>query len=301
MSSTKFVLFGLIVNQRWSKWPLIGWDIFLFLLWDRWTEFRRNFSLYRKLELNVLCKICVFRTDQKTNMTPATSEWLRHFRLLLWNRWWNLTKLARKQETNALYQVFYFHADWKTKMAALAFDWLRYFRLLWNWTEFDETLQEARTQRPLPSLCFGDRKENQDGRPSPWFVETFSTFQPQSLHEIQGNLTGMKISASSIKFMGFFWPIGKQQHGHHCLLLAETFPLLLCNHWTKFNETWQEARSQRPLPGYGFRVNRKTKMTCSGLWLADTSPTSPLELLNRIKWNFIRSKFGVFEKEGKPP
>ena len=27
--------------------------------------------------------------------------------------------------------------------------------LLWNhWTEFDETLQEGRSQRPLPSLCF---------------------------------------------------------------------------------------------------------------------------------------------------
>ena len=37
-------------------------------------------------------------------------------------------------------------------MATLASDWLRHFRLLiWNrWTEFNETWQEARSQRPLP-------------------------------------------------------------------------------------------------------------------------------------------------------
>ena len=41
-------------------------------------------------------------------------------------------------------------------MASLASDWLRHFRLLlWNhWTEFNKTWQEARSQCPLPSLCF---------------------------------------------------------------------------------------------------------------------------------------------------
>ena len=36
---------------------------------------------------------------------------------------------------------------------------LSHFRLLlWNrWTEFNETWQEARSQRPLPSLCFSGR------------------------------------------------------------------------------------------------------------------------------------------------
>ena len=52
-------------------------------------------------------------------------------------------------------------------MAALASDWLRHFPLLlWNrWTEFNETWQEERSQRPLPSLCFLGRSEKQDGRP----------------------------------------------------------------------------------------------------------------------------------------
>ena len=68
----------------------------------------------------------------------------------------NLTKLDRKQDLNFLYQVCVFRADRKNKMAALASDWLRHFQLLlWNrQTEFNETWQEAISERPLPSLCF---------------------------------------------------------------------------------------------------------------------------------------------------
>ena len=36
--------------------------------------------------------------------------------------------------------------------------------------------------------------------------------------------------------------------------------LLLWNYWSEFNETWQEARSQRPLPSLLFRADQKNKM-----------------------------------------
>ena len=122
----------------------------------------------------------------------------------------NSTKLDRKQDLNALYQVCVFRADRKNKMAALASDWLRHFRLLlWNcWTEFNETWQEARSQRPLPSLCFSGRSEKQDGRPGLWLAETFSTSPLKLMNGIQRNLTGSKISRPSTKFV-FFGPIGK--------------------------------------------------------------------------------------------
>ena len=122
----------------------------------------------------------------------------------------NSTKLDRKQDLNALYQVCVFRADRKNKMAALASDWLRHFRLLlWNrWTEFNETWQEARSQRPLPSLCFSGRSKKQDGRPGLWLAETFSTSPLKPLNGIQRNLTGSKISTPSTKFV-FFGPIGK--------------------------------------------------------------------------------------------
>ena len=159
MSSTKFVFFGPIGKTRWPPWSLIGQDIF-----DFFSE---------------------------------TAEL-------------NSTKLDRKQDLNILYQVCVFRADRKNKMAALAYDWLKYFRLLlWNrWTEFNETWQEARSQRPLPSLCFWGRSEKQDGRPGLWLADTFLTSSLKLLNLIQRNLTGSKISTSSTKFV-FFGPIGK--------------------------------------------------------------------------------------------
>ena len=208
----------------------------------------------------------------------------------------NLRKLDRKQELNILYQVCVFRADRKNKMAALASDWLRHFRLLlWNRrTEFNETWQEARSQRPLPSLSFSGRPEKQDGRPGLWLAETFSTSPLKRLNGIQQNLTGSKIWMSSTKFV-FFRLIGKtrwppwaligwdifdfssetaEQNSTKldrkqdlnvlyqvCVFQADRknkmaalasdwlrhFRLLLWNRWTEFNETWQEAGSKSPL------------------------------------------------------
>ena len=122
----------------------------------------------------------------------------------------NSTKLDRKQDLNIPYQVCVFQSDQKNKMAALVSDWLRHFRLLlWNrWTEFNETWQEARSQRPLPSLCSSGRSKKQDGRPGLWLAETFSTSPLKPLNGIQWNLTGSKISMSSTKFV-FLKLIGK--------------------------------------------------------------------------------------------
>ena len=158
-SSTKFVFFGLIGKTRWPPWPLIAWDIFDF---SSETAERNSWKLDRKQHLNILYQVWVFLADQKNKMAAIASDWLRHFRLLLWNRW----------------------------------------------TEFNETWQEVRSQRPLPSLCFSGRSEKQDGRPGLWLAETFSTFSLKLLNGIQGNLTRSKISTSSTKFV-FFGPMGK--------------------------------------------------------------------------------------------
>ena len=227
-------------------------------------------------------------------------------------------------------------------MAALASDWLRHFRLLlWNrWTEFKKTLQEARYKRPLPSLCFSGRSEKQNGHPSLWLAETFSTSPLKPLNGIHRNLTGSKISTPSTKFV-FFGPIGKTKwppwplngwdnfdfssetdernsktldrkqdlnalyqvcvfrayRKNKMAALASDwlihFRLLLWNHWTKFNETWQEARSQRPLPSLCFSGRSEKQNGRPGLWLAETFSTFPLIPLNGIHWNLIGSKIST--------
>ena len=158
-SSTKFVFFGPIGKTRWPPWSLIGWDIFNF---SSETAERNSTKLDRKQDLNVLYQVCVFWADRKIKMAALASDWLRHFRLLLWNRW----------------------------------------------TKLNENWQEARSQCPLPSLCFSGRSEKQDGRPGLWLAEIFSTSPLKPLNGIQRNLTGSKISTSSTKFV-FFGPVGK--------------------------------------------------------------------------------------------
>ena len=144
---------GLLENK---PWPLIGWDIFDFS--SETTEWN-SWKLDSKQDRNVLYKVCVFRTDRWNKIAALVSDWLRHFRLLLWN----------------------------------------------CWTEFNETWQEARSQRPLPSLCFSSRSEKQDGRLGLWFAETFSTSPLKLLNGIQWNLTRSWISTSFTKFVFFGW------------------------------------------------------------------------------------------------
>ena len=83
-SSTKFVFFGPMGKTRWPPWPLIGWDIFDF---SYETAERNSMKLDRKQDLNVLYQVCVFGADRKNKMAALASDWLGHFRLLLWNRW----------------------------------------------------------------------------------------------------------------------------------------------------------------------------------------------------------------------
>ena len=275
-------------------------------------------------------------------------------------------------------------------MAALASDWLRHFRLLCRnrWTEFNETWQEARSQRPLPSLCFSGRSEKtrwppwpligwdifdfssettkrnstkldrkqylkalyqvcvfrvdrkkQDGRPGLWLAETFLTSPLKPLKEIQRNLTGSNISKPSTKFV-FFGSIGKTRWPHRALIGWDIFSFssetpernsmkldrkqdlnilyqvcvfradqknkivtlasyllkhfrLIWNRWTEFNETWQKASSQRPLPSLCFSGLWKNNMaSLASDWLRHIL-TFPLKPLNGIQRNLTWSKIST--------
>ena len=89
------------------------------------------------------------------------------------------------------------------------------------------------------------------------------------------------------------------------------FRLLLLNGWTELKETWQEARSQRPLTSFCFSDRSEKQDGHPGIWLAETFPPSPLKRLNGIQWNLTGSKistsstkfvfFGQSEKQDARP
>ena len=106
MSSTKFVSFGPIRKTRWPPLPLIGWDILDFF---SETAEQNSMKLYREQDLNVLYQVCFFRADRKNKMAAPVSDWLRHFQLLLWNRWteFNKTWTGSKISTSSTKFVFF--------------------------------------------------------------------------------------------------------------------------------------------------------------------------------------------------
>ena len=56
------------------------------------TTEQNSTKLDRKQELNILYQVCVFRVDRKNKMAALATDWLRHFRLLLWNCWTEFNK-----------------------------------------------------------------------------------------------------------------------------------------------------------------------------------------------------------------
>ena len=342
------------------------------------TAERNSTKLDRKQDLNALYQVCVIWADRKNKMAALASDWLRHFRLLLWNCWkefnetrsqrplpslcfsgqsekqdgrhglwlaetfstsplngiqrnltgskistpstkfvffwsigkrrwppwpligWyifdffssktaerNSTKLDRKQDINVLYQVVFFGPIGKTRWPPDLW-MLRHFRLLlWNrWTEFNKTWQEARSQRPLPSLCFSGWSEKQDGHPGLWLVETFLTSPLKPLNGNQRHLTGSKIKKSATKFV-FFRPIGKTRLPPCPLIGWDIFRLLLWNHWTEFNETWQEARSQHSLPSLCFSGRSVNKNVRLGRFLKKVAHCTQVHDMWPIVYVFI--------------
>ena len=288
ISSTKFVFFGPIGKTRWPSWPLIGWDIFDFF---SETAKRNSTKLDRKQDLNALYKVCVFRADRKTRWPPLPLICWDIFNFFSETTERNSTKHDRKQDLNALYQVCVFRADQKNKMAALPSDWLRHFQLLlWNrWTEFNETWQEARSQGPLPSLCFSGGSEKQDGRPGLWLVETFSTSPLKPLNGIQRHLTGSKISTSSTSFV-FFGPIEKTRWPPWPMIGWDIFDF---SYETTERNSTKLDRKQVLNVLYQvcvFRADPKNNMAAlASDWLSHIL-TFPLKPLNGIQRNLTGSK-----------
>ena len=132
-------------------------------------------KLDSKQDLNVLYQVCVFRADRKNKMAAPASDWLRHFRLLLWPTEQNSMKLDRKQNLNVLYQVCVFLADHKNKMATQASDCLRHLNFSSETAEQNSTkLDRKQDLNVLYQVCFWPIGK-QDDRPGLWLAETFFT------------------------------------------------------------------------------------------------------------------------------
>ena len=282
-----FVFFGPIGKTRWPPWPLIGWDIFDFSFE---TAERNSFILGRKQDLNVHYQVCVFRADRKNKMAAPASDWLRHFRLPLKPLNEIQRNLTGSKISMSSTKFVFFGPIGKTRWLPRPLIGWDIFDFLWNrWTKFNETWQEARSQCPLPSLCFSGRSEKQDGCPGLWLAETFST----SSETAERNSTKLdrKQDLNVFYQVYVFGADIKNKIATLAFDWLRHFWLLL---WKEFNETfWQEAKSQRPLPCLYFSGWSVNKYWCPGWFLKkvahytqvqDMWPFGPLVYCSTVMW-----------------
>ena len=168
-----------------------------------------------------------------------------------------------------------------------------HFRLLlWNrWTELNQTWQQARSQRPLPSLCFwADRINKMTALASDWL--RYFRLLPQN-RWTEFNETWQEARFQRPLPSLCFWADRKNKMAALASDWMRHFRLLLWNCWMEFNENWQQARSQRPLPSLSFLGWSEKQDGRPGLWLSDTFSTSPLKPLNGIQRNLTRSRIST--------
>ena len=245
------------------------------------------------LSRRLKCTIVITRCLSSVRLSVRPSLTFHIFDFFSETAEWNSTKLNRNQHLNILYQVCVFRADRKNNMVALASDWLRPFRLLlWNcWTEFNETWQEARSQRPLPNLCFSGWSEKTRWLPWPLIGGDIFDFFPET-----AEWNAMKLDRKQDLNVLYQVSVFRADQKNKMAVLAADwlrhFRLLFSNRWTEFNETWQEARSQWSLPSLCISGQSEKQDGRPGLWLAETFSTSLLKRLplNGFQRNLTGSK-----------
>ena len=180
-------------------------------------------------------------------------------------------------------------------MATPVSHWLRHVQLFLinSRVEFKEIWQEARSQRPLPSLCFSGRSEkNEMAIPASDLPRHFRLFLWHHWTKFNENLWEARSQSPvpSLCFSGRWkktrWP---------------PWPLIGWDIFDSFSEIaeWNAMKLDRKqdlnvlYQICVFPVDRKKKDDRPGLLLAETFSTSPLKLLNRIQPNLTGNKIST--------
>ena len=142
----------------------------------------------------------------------------------------------------------------------MASDWLRHFRLLCRnrWMEFNKSWQVARSQRPLPSLCFSGRSEKQDGRLASDWLRYFRLLLWNRWMEFNETWqeSRSKRPLPSLCFSGR----SEKQDGRPGFWLAETFSTSPLKPLNRIQWNLIGSKISTPSTNFAFfRLIRKTK------------------------------------------
>ena len=268
---------------------LFGWDIFDFF---SETAEQNSTKLDRKQDLNALYQVCVFRADLKNKMAALASDWLIHFRLLLWNRWTEFNETWQEARSQSPLQSLCFTGRSEKKWPP----WPLIGRDIFdfssetaepNWTKFDR----KQDLKALYQVFFFGPIGKTRCPPRPLIGWDIFDFSVETAERNSTNLD--RKQGLNALYKVFFSGQSEKQDGRLGSDWLRYFRLLLWNRWMEFNETWQESRTNCLLPSLCFSGQSEKQDGRPGLWLAETFSTSPLKPLNGIQWNLIGSKIST--------
>ena len=268
------MFFGTIGKTRWPPWPLIGWHIFDF---SSETAERNSTKLDRKQDLNILYQVCVFRADRKNKMAALASDWLRYFRLLLWNRWTEFNETWYEARSHCPLPSLCFSGQSENQDGRpglwLAETFSTYPLKPLNGIQRNLIGSKISTSS-TKFVFFGPIGKTRwpPWAPGLWFAEIFSTSPLKPLNRIHRNLIGSKISTSSTKFV-FFGPIGKTRRPPWPLIGRDIFD------FSSETAEWNSMKLDRKQDLNAlyqvcvFRADRKNKMAAlASDWLRHFRP-----------------------------
>ena len=268
-SSTKFGFFGPIGKTRWPPWCLIGWDIFDF---STETTDGNSTKLDRKRDLNILYQVWVFRADRKNKMAALVSDWLRHFLLLLWNRRteFNETRQEARSQHPLPSLIFSGRSEKQNGCPGLwlAETYSTSLQKLLNGIQRQLTVSKISTFS-TKFVFFGLIGKTR-WLPWPLFGCDIFDFSSETADRTEFNKTGQETWSQCLLPSLFFLGGGGDRKNKMAALPSDGlrhFQRLFWNGWTEFNETWQEARSQHPLPSLYFSGRSEKQDGCPGRFL----------------------------------
>ena len=246
-----------------AAWPLIGWDIF---------DFFSETAEWNSTEL-----------DRNQDLNALSSETAEP----------NSMKLNRKQDLNALYQVF-FGPIRKTKWPPWPLIGSDIFDFSSETAERNSTkLDRKQALNAFYHVCVFQANQEKTKWP-PWPLIGWDIFDFSSeTAERNSTKLDMKQILKALYQVVVFQVDRKNKMAALAYDLLRHFQLFLWNRWIEFNKTWQEARSQHPLPGLRFSGWSEKQDSRPVLWLAETFLTSPMKPLNWIQRNLTESKFST--------
>ena len=226
-------------------------------------------------------------------MANLASDWLRHFRLLLWNCWTEINKTWQEARSQCLLPSLCFLGRWEKQDGRPGL-WLAETFLtspLKRLNGIQRNLTGSKISTPSTKFVFFGPIGKI--RWPPWPLIGWDIFHFFS-ETTEWNST--KLDRKQDLNVFFQVCVIRADRKNKMAALASDwlrhFPLLLWNHWMEFNKTWQKARSKRLLPSLCYSGRSQKQDGRPGLWLAETFSTS-LKRLNGIQRNLTGSKIST--------